>query len=76
VIDFDNCSVHTSRASADWLEEYGMHRMPYSSYSLDLASSTSSDFYLFFTVKEKLEGIQVLDGDQLFLIPAKDCDVY
>jgi hypothetical protein len=38
-------------------------RMPYQSYSPDLAPS---DFYLFPTVKGKLERIQLADKDQLF----------
>jgi transposase len=63
VIHLDNCSVHTSRASTEWLEEYGMRRMPQPPYSHDLASS---DFYLFPTVKEKFERTQVADEDQFF----------
>jgi hypothetical protein len=62
-IHLDNCSIHISRASTDWLEEYDMHRMLHSLYSPDL---TSNDFYLFLTVKEKLERIQVADDDQFF----------
>jgi hypothetical protein len=61
VVHLDNCTVHTSRASTDWLEEHGIRRMPHPLYSLDLASC---DFYLFPTVKEKLERIQVADDDQ------------
>jgi hypothetical protein len=61
VVHLDNCSVHTSRASRDWLEEHDMRRMPQSPYSPDLAPS---DFYLFPTVKEKLERIQVVDENQ------------
>jgi hypothetical protein len=37
--------------------------MPHLPYSHDLAPS---DFYLFLTRKEKLEGIQVREEDQLF----------
>jgi hypothetical protein len=37
--------------------------MPHPHYSPDLASS---DFYLFPTVKEKLEWIQLADEDQFF----------
>jgi hypothetical protein len=61
VTHLDNCSVHTSRVSIDWLEEYCMCRMPHPPYLPDL---TSNDFYLFLTVKEKLERIQVTDEDQ------------
>jgi hypothetical protein len=61
VIHLNNCSVHTSRASRDWLEEDDMRRMPQPFYSFHLISS---DFYLFPTVKEKLERTQVADKDQ------------
>jgi hypothetical protein len=40
-----------------------MRRMPQPPYSPDLAPS---DFYLFPTVKERLEGIQLADEDQFF----------
>jgi hypothetical protein len=63
VIHLDNCSVHTSRASRDWLEEHDMRRMSQPSYSPDLVSS---DSYLFPTVKEKFERTQVADEDQSF----------
>jgi transposase InsO family protein len=63
VIHLDNCSVHTGRASTEWLEEHGMRRMPQPPYSPDLASS---DFYLFLTLKEKLERTQVADEEQFF----------
>jgi transposase len=63
VIHLDNCSVHTSRASTAWLEEHGMRRMPQPPYSPDLVSS---DFYLFPSVKEKLDRTQVTDEDQCF----------
>jgi histone-lysine N-methyltransferase SETMAR len=57
----DNCSVHISRTSRDWLEENDMRRMPQPPYSPDL---TPNDFYLFSIVKEKLERTQVADEDQ------------
>jgi hypothetical protein len=60
VLHFANCLVDTSRDSIDWLEEYGMDRMPRQSYSSDLAPSY---FYLFPSVKEKLERIHVTDED-------------
>jgi hypothetical protein len=28
VVSVDNCFVHTSRGSTNWLEKYGIHRMP------------------------------------------------
>jgi hypothetical protein len=61
VIYFDNCSIHASRVSTDWLEEYDIVRMPQPPYSPDLAPS---DSYLFSTVKEKLERIQLADENQ------------
>jgi hypothetical protein len=64
VIHLDNCSVHTSQASTDWLEEHGMRRMPWPPTLF--AWFGSGDFYLFPTVKEKLERIQVADEDQFF----------
>jgi transposase len=63
VVHLDNCSVHTSRASADWLEEYGIRRMPHPPNSPDLAPIY---FYLFSTMKDKLERIQLADEDQFF----------
>jgi hypothetical protein len=69
VIHLDNCSVHTSQISTDWLEEDSIVRMPHSLYSLDLVFS---DFYLFPTVNEKFERIQLADEDQ-FLIACKRC---
>jgi hypothetical protein len=63
VIHLDNCSVHTSRVSTNWLEEHNILRMSHSPYSPNLVFS---DFYLFPTVKEKLERIQLADEDQFF----------
>jgi hypothetical protein len=34
VVRHDNCSVHTSRASKDWLEEHSIRRMPHPRYRL------------------------------------------
>jgi hypothetical protein len=63
VIHVNNCSVHTSRASTSWLEEYGMCRMLHLPYSPNLISS---GFYLFPIVKERIERIQVHQEDQLY----------
>jgi hypothetical protein len=63
VLHLDNCSVHTCRVSTDWLEEHSILCMPYSQYSPYLASI---DFYLFPTVKERLERIQLADEGQFF----------
>jgi hypothetical protein len=63
VIHVVKCSVHTSRVSTEWLKEHDMRRMPQPPYSHDLAPS---DFYLFPTVTERLERIQLADEDQFF----------
>jgi hypothetical protein len=63
MVHVENCSIHTSRASTSWLEEYSMPCMPHPLYWSNLPSS---DFYLFPTVKEKLERIQVRQEDQSF----------
>jgi hypothetical protein len=63
VIDLDNCSIRTSRASREWLKEHDMLRMPQPSFSPGLALT---DFYLFPTVKGRLERTQVADEDQFF----------
>jgi hypothetical protein len=60
MVHIDNYSVRTSLASTSWLEEYRMHRTPHPLYSRDL---TPNDFYLFLTVKERLERIQVIEED-------------
>jgi hypothetical protein len=61
MVSADNCSIHTSRGSTDWLGRYGIHHMPDQFYSHNLATS---DLYLFSTVKEKLERIHLADEDQ------------
>jgi hypothetical protein len=53
MVHLDNCSVHTSRASTDWLEEHNILHMLHPPYSPNLASSS---FYLFPTVKRNLNG--------------------
>jgi hypothetical protein len=63
VIRLDNCFIYISRVSTDWLEEHNILCMLHLPYSPDL---TDSYFYLFSTVKEKLEQIQLADEDQLF----------
>jgi hypothetical protein len=63
VVHLDNCSIHASRVSTYWLDEYSILRMPHPPYSPNLATS---DFYFFPTVKEKLERIQLADEDQFF----------
>jgi hypothetical protein len=63
VVSVDDCSVHISRGSTDWLEKHGIHLMPDQPYSPNLATS---DLYLFSTVKQKLERIHLADEDQFF----------
>jgi histone-lysine N-methyltransferase SETMAR len=63
VIHLDNCSIHTGRISTDWLEEYDIVHMSKPPYLPDLAPR---DFYMFPTVKEQLERIQLADENQLF----------
>jgi hypothetical protein len=62
VIAVDNCSVHTSRASREWIKEHDILRLPQPPYSPDLALC---DFSLFPIVKERLERTQVADEDQV-----------
>jgi hypothetical protein len=59
VIHLDNCPIHTSRASTDWLEEHDIVCMQQLSYSPDLAPR---DFCLFATVKENSNGFGWLTG--------------
>jgi hypothetical protein len=63
VIHLDNGSIYTSQVSTDWLEEHNILPLRHPSYSSDLALSS---FYLFPTVKEKFERIQLADEDQFF----------
>jgi hypothetical protein len=63
VIHLDNCSIHTSRVSTDWLEGHDIVRMPQPPYSPDLAIG---DFYLFLTIKEKLERFSWLKRTSFF----------
>jgi hypothetical protein len=63
MIDLDNCSIRTSRISIEWLKENHIVRMLGQPYLHNLAPR---DFYLFSTVKEKLEQIQLADEAQFF----------
>jgi hypothetical protein len=63
MVSVDNCSVHASRGSTEWLEKHGIYRMSDQFYSPAVATS---DLYLFSTVKEKLERIHLADEDQFF----------
>jgi hypothetical protein len=47
-----NCSIHTSTATKQFMETRDMVSMRHPPYSMDLAPS---DFYLFRTVKQRLE---------------------
>jgi transposase len=63
VVHMDNCSIHTSGAAQRFISEHQMSRMPLPFHSPDLAPS---DFYLFPTVKNRLERIHRVDGNDLF----------
>jgi hypothetical protein len=63
VVHVDNCSVHRSQTTRTFMQNNDMTDMPHPPYSPDLAPS---DFYLFGTVKEKLEHDGITDEDQLF----------
>jgi hypothetical protein len=63
IIHVDNCSVHTSVATEQFMSDHRMTCMPQPPYSPDLAPS---DFDLFGTVKNRLEQIQASDADDFF----------
>jgi hypothetical protein len=62
-IQLDNCSIHTSRTTEEYIREHNIIRLQHPLYSPDLAPS---DFYLFPTIKEKLKDIQTVDEEDLF----------
>jgi hypothetical protein len=63
VIHVDNCSIHKSAQSEQFMVAHKMFRMSHPPYSPDLAPS---DFYLFGTVKNQLEHIQLSEHDDFF----------
>jgi hypothetical protein len=63
VFHVDNYLIHTSRVSTEWLNQHNIVLMPQLPYSHDLAPS---DFYLFSTVKEKLQHVALRDEDWFF----------
>jgi hypothetical protein len=62
-IHLDNCSMHTSRTTEEYIRQHNIIRVQHPPYSPDLASS---DFCLFPTIKEKLKDIQKADEEDLF----------
>jgi hypothetical protein len=63
IVHVDNCSVHTSAATEQFMSDHRMIRMPQPPYSPGLAPC---DFCLFGTVKNRLEQIQASDADDFF----------
>jgi hypothetical protein len=63
VIHLDNCPIHTSRVSTNWLEEHDIIRIPQPSYSPGLALS---DFDLFPTAKKSSNGFSWLTRTRFF----------
>jgi hypothetical protein len=63
IVHVDNCSVHTSAATEQFMSDHRMIRMPQPPSSPDLAPS---DFYLFGTVKNRLGQIQASDANDFF----------
>jgi hypothetical protein len=64
VVHLDNCSVHISRVSTDWLEEHGVRCVP---HPLHLFTWSGLQWLLFvFYSQRKLERIQVADRGPIF----------
>jgi histone-lysine N-methyltransferase SETMAR len=62
-LHLDNCSIHRSRVTKDFMEQNGMRSMPHPPYSPDLAPS---DFFLFPLIKNRLAEFECDDPDGLF----------
>jgi hypothetical protein len=62
-IPLDNCSIHTSRTTEEYIRQHNIIWLQHSPYSPDLSPS---DFYLFPTIKEKPKDIQMADKEDLF----------
>ena len=62
-LHLDNCSIHRSRVTKDFMEQNGMESMPHPPYSPDLAPS---DFFLFPLIKNRLDQFECNDPDDLF----------
>jgi hypothetical protein len=63
VVHTNDCLIHTNGATQRFTSEHQMSRMPQHPYSQDF---TSSDFYSFPTVKNRVEKIPTVDEDNLF----------
>jgi hypothetical protein len=62
-VHLDNCSIRTSGTSEVFMTEHHMIRLKHPPDSPELAPS---DFYLFPTIKERLNDIQMIDEEDLF----------
>jgi hypothetical protein len=62
-IHLDNCSIHTSGTTEEYIRQHNMIRLQHHPYSPDVAPS---DFYLFSTITEKPKDIQMADEEDLF----------
>jgi transposase len=67
-IHMDNCSIHTNRATEDYMKQNNMMRPRHPPYSPDLAPS---GFYLFPSVKEKLKNIRMV-GEAIYSIDSRN----
>jgi histone-lysine N-methyltransferase SETMAR len=63
VVHMDNAPIHNCVMTTSFLADHNLVRLQHPPYSPDLSSS---DFYLFPTVKEKLKDIGMVDGEDLF----------
>jgi hypothetical protein len=63
LVHIDNCLVHRSATAELFMKTRDMVSMPYPPYSPDLEHR---DFYLFLTVKERLDNTGITDEDHLF----------
>ena len=61
-IHFDNCPSHKAKCVSEYLAQKKFSIAPHPAYSPDLSPS---DFYLFGKLKEKLEGIQFDNEDDI-----------
>jgi hypothetical protein len=62
-LHFDNCSIHRSRVTKDFMEHNDMESMLHPPYSPDLAPS---DFFLFSPINNRLDQFECDDPNTLF----------
>ena len=58
----DNAPVHTAATVKEMMRKNHLHRAPHPLYIPDLAPL---DFYLFGTLKSRIEGIEFTDSDEI-----------